>query len=81
MAVTIELTNGITATINGYQWSSSVPALAQFLNEDLPIRGPSGADADPDFVEAQRACKQWGGKVIRHDPVSIPDEIPEGVVF
>jgi len=66
MSAIIEV-NGIRATINGYQWTSSNKDLEQTLNLMLDPYGPSGADPNPDATAAQAAIDKLGGKLIRFD--------------
>jgi hypothetical protein len=79
MSATIRIGNE-TATVNGGQWSSSNPNLAELLPlMDSPL-GPSGADPDPDKTAAEAACSALGGEVVRAtDRPAVP--VVEGLTY
>lgn len=66
MAATIELTNGIIATIDKYKWSSDTPQVAQTFTNLLPPT-PRSFDPNPDLTAAQEIVDRLGGKVVRFD--------------
>jgi hypothetical protein len=67
VAATIKIT-GITATCNGYNWTSEDDAIADFLNALLHPLGPSGSDPNPDATAAQEVINKLGGEMVHFDP-------------
>ena len=76
MAATIEA-RGMTATVDGYQWSSSDERFAELLQYMLDPLGPSGSDPNPDYHAALAAVEALGGEVVSYDPT----EYVEGRIY
>lgn len=67
MAATIS-SFGITATVDGYEWSCPVKALEHILNSLLDEGGPSGSDPNPDHTAAIEALDFLGtGELVSYD--------------
>lgn len=66
MAATVRI-GGATATIDGYEWTTSNPTLKRMLDKLLDPNGPSGADPNPDHTAALAAIDKLGGTLVRFD--------------
>jgi len=75
MNATIELA-GMTATIEGWEWTGEDGRFVALLNAMLDPDGPSGGDPAPNTHEARRVAELLGGKVIAFE---LPEYDPEAV--
>lgn len=70
MSATIAIEPGpITATLDGWQWTSSDKTLERLLNSMLSPNGPGGEDPDPEYHAAKAAADHLGGRVVKSDLV------------
>ena len=66
---------GVSATIDGYHWTSEFEELANMLNAMLDPDGPSGADPFPDHTAATDAVEKLDGKIISFDEPSFDPDV------
>ena len=66
MKATINI-SGVSATLEGWTWSSTDRQLARLLNVMLDPDGPSGADPAPNTHEARRVAQLLGGEVVDYE--------------
>ena len=62
-----------------YEWRCpSLPQLAEWLNEQRPDGGASGADPNPDLTLAEGVVEKWGGRIV---DTGWPPQRDSGVIY
>jgi hypothetical protein len=62
--VRLDIFQGVEATIDQYKWTSPDPEIAKILNNLLPVDGAEASDPNPDYTEAQKIIKRFGGEIL-----------------